>query len=162
MAYQRLSCLSLESQSQSQNPLEILLVLMNLFSQPFWGHMIARSGAGPSPLAHATLTPQALAAAIQFCLTPEAKIAALQIAEKMQTETGVLSAVESFYNNLPRKKMKCKVLPAQVAGLIYKKGKRKFQLSKVAAQTLIESRKIEERHLRRYASPCHHQPGLCI
>jgi hypothetical protein len=126
-------------------------MLMSSFSQPFWVHMIARSGAVPSPLAHATLTLRKLAHAIQFCRTPEAKVAALEIAQKMQTEIGVVSAVDSFYTNLPlKKKMKCKVLPDQVAGLVYKKRKRRFQLSKVAAQALIESRTIEESHIQRY------------
>ena len=51
--------------------------------------MVAKAGAGPEPLPHASLEPELLASAIQFCLTPEASAAAQEIAVKMQVESGV-------------------------------------------------------------------------
>ncbi|KAJ5421323.1 Glycosyl transferase family 28 [Penicillium cf. griseofulvum] len=62
--------------------------------QPFWGHMIARAGAGPKPIPFASLDFEKLTAAIRFCLTPEAREAARKVAFKMQTESAVQILIE--------------------------------------------------------------------
>ncbi|KAJ5424558.1 Glycosyl transferase family 28 [Penicillium cf. griseofulvum] len=116
--------------------------------QPFWGHMIARAGAGPKPIPFASLDFEKLTAAIRFCLTPEAREAARKVAFKMQTESGVTAAVESFYRNLPVEKMRCNLIPRQVAAWRYKKGKAHLNLSNAAVQILIEHQKINEKYLQ--------------
>ncbi|KAJ5278347.1 hypothetical protein N7524_004500 [Penicillium chrysogenum] len=116
--------------------------------QPFWGNMVARAGAGPKPIPFASLNFQTLTAAIQFCLTPEATEAARKLAIKMQTESGVTAAVESFHRNLPVDKMRCSLMPNQVAVWRYKKGKNSVTLSNAAVQILIEHQKIEEKRLQ--------------
>ncbi|KAJ5193384.1 hypothetical protein N7449_009526 [Penicillium cf. viridicatum] len=116
--------------------------------QPFWGNMVARAGAGPRPIPFASLNFQNLTAAIQFCLTPEATEAARKLAVKMQTESGVTAAVESFHRNLPLDKMKCNLMPLQVAVWKYKKGKGNVTLSNAAVQILIEHQKIDEKRLQ--------------
>ncbi|GAB1213637.1 hypothetical protein ATERTT37_002787 [Aspergillus terreus] len=118
--------------------------------QPFWGHMVARAGAGPKPIPYASLTFEKLAAAIQFCLTPNAITAAQNIAQQMQTERGVMSAVESFYSHLPLDRMRCCVMPDQAAAWTYRKGKKTLNLSKVAVQVLIQNERINEKQLRCY------------
>ncbi|KAJ5333358.1 uncharacterized protein N7506_007141 [Penicillium brevicompactum] len=115
--------------------------------QPFWGNMIFRAGAGPKPIPYASLNFQQLSAAIEFCLTPQAREAAHKISLKMRTETGVENAVESFHRNLPMDKMRCALIPTQVATWKYKKSKRPLSLSRAAAQFLIEHQKIDEKHL---------------
>ncbi|KAI4838071.1 UDP-Glycosyltransferase/glycogen phosphorylase [Aureobasidium sp. EXF-8845] len=114
--------------------------------QPFWGEMIAAAGAGPMPIAFKSLSPQNLADAIRFCLTPGAIQAAARISEMIASETGVQSAVASFHRNLPHVALSCDVLPDQPAVWTYKgtKGSKKVvKLSKVAAETLIVSRRIK-------------------
>lgn len=124
-----------------------------LLSQLFWGNMIATAGAGPHPIPYAALTFEKLAAAILYCLTPTARRAAHLIVGKMRTERGVMTAVESFYKNLPLHKMRCSVMPEQAAVWVYKKNKRSLNLSKAAACTLTEHLKIEEKHVQWYDIP---------
>lgn len=110
--------------------------------------MVARAGAGPKPIPFSSLNFQTLTAAIQFCLTPEATEAARKLAIKMQTESGVTAAVESFHRNLPVDKMRCNLMPNQVAVWRYKKGKINVDLSNAAVQILIEHQKIDEKRLQ--------------
>jgi sterol 3beta-glucosyltransferase len=108
--------------------------------------MIAAAGAGPMPIAFKSLDAQKLADAISFCLTPGAIQAAAKIAEMIASETGVQSAVASFHRNLPHPALACDVLPDQPAVWTYKgtKGSKKVvKLSKMAAETLIVSRRIK-------------------
>jgi sterol 3beta-glucosyltransferase len=115
-------------------------------SQPFWGEMIAAAGAGPMPIAFKLLSPQNLADAIRFCLTPGAIQAAARISEMIASETGVQSAVASFHRNLPHPALPCDVLPNQPAVWTYKgtKGSKKVvKLSKMAAETLLVSRRFK-------------------
>ncbi|KAJ5923344.1 hypothetical protein N7454_008589 [Penicillium verhagenii] len=115
--------------------------------QPFWGDMVANAGAGPRPIPHESLTVHNLAKAIKFCLTPEAATAAQGLAAKMQAERGVDEAVKSFHRNLPLDRMRCMIIPDQVAVWKYQKGKRSLNLSKLAVQTLIEYSRIDTESL---------------
>jgi hypothetical protein len=114
--------------------------------------MVANAGAGPRPIPHKTLTIQNLTEAIEFCLTPEATVAAQELARKMQTECGVDEAVKSFHRNLPLERMRCVIIPDQVAVWNYKKNKRSLNLSKMAVQTLIEYSRIDTENLQWYVS----------
>ncbi|KAJ5569933.1 Sterol 3-beta-glucosyltransferase [Penicillium hispanicum] len=119
-------------------------------SQPFWGNMVAKAGAGPEPIPHASLNPQNLAAAIELCLTPEALVAAQEISIKMQSDSGVKAAVDSFHRNLPLDRMRCSVLPDQAAVWTYGKGKRSMHLSKTAMSILIEHGRIDAKNIKCY------------
>lgn len=121
-------------------------------SQPFWGNIIARAGAGPKPIPYASLTFQRLSDAIQFCLTPQAIEAARKISVNMQWESGVTTAVESFHRNLPLNKMRCTLIPDQVATWKYRKGKKSLALSQAAVHVLIEHQKIKETDLQQSVS----------
>ncbi|RJE26465.1 hypothetical protein PHISCL_01175 [Aspergillus sclerotialis] len=118
--------------------------------QPFWGDMVAKAGAGPSPIPYASLDPETLASAIQFCLMPEAAAAAGEISLKMQAESGVTAAVNSFHRNLPLDRMRCSIIPNQVPVWIYKKGKRPLYLSRTAASVLIKHDRIDATHIKCY------------
>lgn len=109
--------------------------------------MISRAGAGPSPIPYASLNFQRLTAAIQFCLTPQAREVAYEISLKMHNEAGVEAAVDSFHRNLPMDKMRCALVPNQVASWRYKKHNMSLSLSRPAAQILIEHQRINESHL---------------
>ncbi|CAI7587687.1 unnamed protein product [Penicillium pancosmium] len=116
--------------------------------QPFWGDMVAKAGAGPEPIPHKDLEPELLASAMQFCLTPEASAAAQEIAIKMQADSGVSAAVDSFHRNLPLDRMRCSIMPDQVAVWKYKNEKHRLILSKTAAEVLIEHNKINSENIK--------------
>ncbi|KAJ5775078.1 uncharacterized protein N7511_000089 [Penicillium nucicola] len=125
--------------------------------QPFWGDMIAKARAGPPAIPQTSLNARNLADAIRFCLTTEANEAAQNISLKMQTESGLNAAVESFHRHLPVQSMRCQIMPKQAAVWTYNKSKKQIQLSKAAVQTLINHSKIDIKHLR-----CHDVSPIVI
>ncbi|PYI11514.1 UDP-Glycosyltransferase/glycogen phosphorylase [Aspergillus sclerotiicarbonarius CBS 121057] len=116
--------------------------------QPFWGNMVARAGAGPKPIPYASLNAKLLADAISFCLTPAVARSARDFALKMQYESGVAAAVQSFHRHLPLNKMHCSLIPSQPSIWTYKRSKGNINLSKTAVQILIDNGKIDAKHLR--------------
>ncbi|CAK7221906.1 hypothetical protein SBRCBS47491_004689 [Sporothrix bragantina] len=125
--------------------------------QPFWGNMVAAAGAGPSPIPHASLDAENLTAAIRFCLRSETASAAQTLARKMQNESGVTAAVNSFHRHLPLDRMRCCVLPDQAAVWQYTKGSnRVLRLSKPALETLLQLGKIDVKKIQCYEpNPIH-------
>ncbi|KAH0383213.1 UDP-Glycosyltransferase/glycogen phosphorylase, partial [Aureobasidium melanogenum] len=116
--------------------------------QPFWGEMIYAAGAGPRPIDHKSLTAEKLGEAIDFLTTPEARHSARQIAQSMSAENGVKAAVHSFHRNLPRDTVCCDILPHQPAVWTYKvSSKQTIKLSKLAAEVLVDRRKIDPKKL---------------
>ncbi|KAI0117994.1 glycosyltransferase family 1 protein [Hypoxylon sp. NC0597] len=118
--------------------------------QPFWGAMVASAGAGPQPIPQKLLTSENLAEAINFCLTREALAAAEALSDKMRNERGVNSAVDQFHANIPAEELRCDIIKNCPAAWIYKKGKTRMKLSKLAAEILIENLKIKPERLERY------------
>ncbi|KAF7377696.1 Glycosyltransferase family 1 protein [Mycena sanguinolenta] len=118
--------------------------------QPFWANMVAAAGAGPKPVPHKKLGVKALATAIAFCFTPEVVTAARTIAGKMQSESGVKAAVDSFHANLPLDRLECDILPDRPAAWKIQNGQRKARLSKLAAEVLVNNSKIDRKALKIY------------
>lgn len=129
--------------------------------QPFWGSMVASSGAGPSPIPHPELTSDKLAAAIEFCKTEEAAMAARSVAEKMQVENGVEAAVSSFHRHLQPESLRCDLIPTLPAVFQYTKSRtidlkraafdtKVVKLSGLAAETLAQAERIKETDLMMY------------
>jgi hypothetical protein len=117
------------------------------YSQPFWGEMVANAGAGPKPVPFKRLDARKLADGIAYCLTPEAKGAAQSISEHMRSEQGVQVAAQSWLRQLPKRRLRCDLLPTQPAAWIYKKGKRPVRLSKPAAEELVTRKTVDIKHL---------------
>ncbi|KAJ6567741.1 putative sterol glucosyltransferase [Mycena vulgaris] len=106
--------------------------------QPFWGNMVAATGAGPKPIPHRELTARNLSDAITFCLSSDAAAAAQTISAKMRQEaSGVKTAVASFHANLPLQPLQCDIFVDRPAAWVLRKGKRKIRLSKLAAEVLV-------------------------
>lgn len=116
--------------------------------------MVARAGAGTRPIPYPSLTIESLTTAIGYCLKTEAKAAAEAISIKIRTESGVKAAVNSFHRHLPLDRMQCDLMRSQAAVLKYTKGKRVLNLSYTAAHILIESGKIERKHIKWYVNLC--------
>ncbi|PYH90248.1 UDP-Glycosyltransferase/glycogen phosphorylase [Aspergillus ellipticus CBS 707.79] len=124
--------------------------------QPFWGDMVSAARAGPDPIPHKQLNVQTLAHAVGYCLTPEAVHAAKNIAIKMRQENGVRTAVASFHQNLPQGLIVCDLLPQYPACWKYRKGKKRYHLSKIAAEILVENKIVDLKKLKQYQpSPIH-------
>jgi hypothetical protein len=68
--------------------------------QRFWGRVVARAGAGPTPIPHKELTPSKLAAAIMEALTPQFSRRAAELAARMSQETGTQAGAQSFHRQL--------------------------------------------------------------
>ncbi|KAI9045877.1 GT1Gtflike [Aspergillus affinis] len=119
--------------------------------QRFWGHIVAGTGAGPAPIPYTSLTPRRLAAAMRHCLTDQAKAAARQVGTKLRAETrGTSNAVQSFYRNLPLRRMRCDYLFDQPAVWSYGRANEEIQLSKAAAWILICHGRIRAQDLKIY------------
>lgn len=133
--------------------------------QPFWGDMVASTGAGPSPVPYRHLTADNLAAAIDFCKAPSAAAAAKAVAEKMQAENGVEAAVSSFHRHLRPDSLRCDLIPSLPAVFEYTKSRKLdlkravvdtkvVKMSGLAAETLGKAERINLKDLRMYkASP---------
>ncbi|KAH7129601.1 sterol glucosyltransferase [Dactylonectria estremocensis] len=120
--------------------------------QPFWGDMVAAAGAGPKPIPQKSLTVETLVRAIEFCLTPEAAKAAQGIKAKMETESGVKTAVLSFHKNLPTHELECEILRGDPAAWVWSQRGTRIRLSKVAAEILSRHLKLDFRRLQVHES----------
>ncbi|KAJ6190941.1 hypothetical protein N7519_000962 [Penicillium mononematosum] len=118
--------------------------------QPFWGEMVSAAGAGPDPIPYKQLKVATLAQAVKFCLTPDAVRSAQGIAAKMQLDEGVKTAVASFHRNLPQSLVGCDLLPEFPACWRYRLGKKRFRLSKIAAEILVENNLLDVKKLKPY------------
>lgn len=116
-------------------------------SQPFWGDMIARAGAGPRPIPHRQLKAENLAEAIRYCLSPKAVTSARGIAAKMESEQGVRAAANSWFKQLPLERMRCDLVPSQPAVWTYNKSKKPMKLSKAAAAVLLAHDTVQLKQL---------------
>lgn len=140
-------CALLRRVSAPLFPICRILNVADHHSQPFWGRVVASSGAGPAPIAYRELTVDKLLHAIQVCRSTEAKIAAEDIASRMRQENGVETAVRSFHRRLPRSELSCDVLPQHAARWIYMPKKSKhasIKLSNEALSVLLDSKDVDQ------------------
>lgn len=119
--------------------------------QPFWGAMVAKAKAGAHeciPYKH--LTAQKLAEGIKQCLTEEAKVNVAKIAESIEKEgDGAANAVRSFHRSLPlrgTRSLRCSILEDRTA--VWQLKKASLRLSALAADLLVEKKKIKHSDLR--------------
>ncbi|KAH0361449.1 sterol glucosyltransferase, partial [Aureobasidium melanogenum] len=126
------------------------LVCPFLGDQPFWGHMVANSGAGSKPLPPRYMTVDTLAESIRFLLREETSLAAEVIAERMHREHGVQAAVNSFHRHLSLEAMQCDLIPDQPAVWTIKSGRRKVKISKLAAEIAVSQRNSLQKDLKTY------------
>ncbi len=69
--------------------------------QPFWGAMVANSGAGPKPIPIHELDVERLAGAFRACEDPAVKARAVELGETLRSRDGAALAVKAFYRHLP-------------------------------------------------------------
>ena len=79
--------------------------------QPFWGAMIARAGAGPSPIPNKELTAEGLAKAILEALKPETLERVKELGERIREEKGCESGAASFHAQMNVDRLRCMMAP---------------------------------------------------
>ncbi len=104
--------------------------------QPFWGSMIAKAGAGPSPIPFSKLTAENLAAAIQEAIKPETQIRAEELGAKIRQEQGADVGGKSFHEFLDTNSMRCSIAPSRVA--IWRVRRTRTKLSALASAVLVQ------------------------
>lgn len=119
--------------------------------QPFWGAMVAAAGAGAKQcLPLKKLTVERFAEGIRQCLTEEARQKAEEIGKSIEKEgDGAENAVTSFHRALPldgEHSLRCFVFPDRIA--VWKYRRTHVQLSALAADLLVENRRIKWGDLR--------------
>lgn len=75
--------------------------------QPFWGAMVARAGAGPSPIPYKELTADGLANAILHALKPETLERAKELGERIREENGCETGAASFHAHMNIDRLRC-------------------------------------------------------
>ncbi|MCJ1386371.1 hypothetical protein MMC17_009497 [Xylographa soralifera] len=83
--------------------------------QPFWGAMVAKAGAGPSPIPNKVLTASKLATAIMEALKPLALQRAQELGERIRSENGAETGARMFHNALDVDSLRCSLVPGRTA-----------------------------------------------
>jgi len=102
--------------------------------QPFWGAMVAKAEAGPTPIPHKQLTSANLAAAIQESLKPSTLTKAQELGARISSEKGTDVGAQSFHHNLGIDALRCTVAPSRAA--VWRVKRTKVRLSAFAATAL--------------------------
>ncbi|KAI3574588.1 hypothetical protein IWW34DRAFT_884373 [Fusarium oxysporum f. sp. albedinis] len=109
--------------------------------QPFWGQMIARAGAGPTPIPFKKMTAESLAASILFALNTEVKEAAQRLAQTIMQEDGASNAAMDFLNRLDVDELRCDLCPDRLA--IWKHKSTGTRLSGFAMTCLVDKKLVQ-------------------
>ncbi len=121
--------------------------------QPFWGAMVARAGAGPSPIPYKNLTADGLAEAISMALKPETLERAKELGERIREEKGCEAGAASFHAMLDVPRMRCMMAPERVAvWQVSTKGQKNedIRLSAFAAAILGDEGILDVNQLKLY------------
>jgi hypothetical protein len=132
------------------------LVVPFFGDQPFWGAMVARAGAGPTPIPFKALTSDGLAKAILQCLRPETLKRAKELGYRIREEKGCEAGAASFHAQMHINKLRCMFSPTRAAVWEVKtKGRHKenIRLSAFAATVLENEGLLDVDHLTLYR-PC--------
>ena len=99
-----LRSLYLSSVTRSQS--SCILFQPNSLIYRFWGDMIHRAGAGPSPIPQKELSVEKLAEAFKYAVSEDASKAAQKMGEQIRSEKGEEKGVSSFHRHLPLMNMR--------------------------------------------------------
>ncbi len=83
--------------------------------QPFWGAMVARAGAGPTPVPYKVLTADGLGDAILEALKPETLARAKELGDRIKEEKGTEFGAASFHAQLNVEFLSCVLAPSRPA-----------------------------------------------
>ncbi|KIW96931.1 uncharacterized protein Z519_02322 [Cladophialophora bantiana CBS 173.52] len=126
--------------------------------QPFWGAMVARAGAGPTPIPSKELTADRLANAILEALKPETLERARELGERIKEENGTEVGAASFHAQMGVDRLRCLVAPSRPAVWSVKttgSNTEDIRLSAFAATVLGNEGLLDVNQLTIYR-PCEH------
>ncbi|WAO88920.1 Hypothetical protein NCS54_00628800 [Fusarium falciforme] len=109
--------------------------------QPFWGQMIARAGAGPTPIPFKEMTAETLAASILVALKPAVGKAAQRMAHTITQENGASNAATDFLDRLGIDDLRCDLCPDRLA--IWRHKSTGVRLSGFAMSCLVDKGLIQ-------------------
>ncbi|KAJ3469694.1 hypothetical protein MRS44_003759 [Fusarium solani] len=109
--------------------------------QPFWGQMIARAGAGPTPIPFKEMTAETLAASILAALKPAVGKAAQRMAHTITQENGASNAATDFLDRLGIDDLRCDLCPDRLA--IWRHKSTGVRLSGFAMSCLVDKGLIQ-------------------
>ncbi|KIV78402.1 hypothetical protein PV11_10124 [Exophiala sideris] len=130
--------------------------------QPFWGAMVARAGAGPTPIPFKELTADKLAEAINTALKPSSLERARELGDGIKEEKGTEVGAASFHQHMNIDRMRCTVAPNRPAvWWVRTKGQPAsgIRLSTFAATVLSNEGLLDVNQLRLYR-PCEYAVEL--
>lgn len=114
--------------------------------QPFWGQMIARAGAGPSPVPFKKMTAETLAASITFALKPDVQVAVKEMAQQIAEEDGAGDTAKDVDQRLDTDEMRCDLCPERLA--IWQHKESGIHMSGFAAACLINAGLMHPHHIK--------------
>lgn len=118
--------------------------------------MIARAGAGPSPIAYKELTAEGLANSILMALKPETLERAKELGNRIREEKGCEAGAASFHAHMNVERLRCMMAPDRAAVWRVKTEKSKtteIRLSAFAATILGNEGILDVNQLKLYR-PC--------
>ena len=118
--------------------------------QPFWGAMIARAGAGPSPIPYKHLTADKLAKQIKIALEPSMLGRAASMAESMAKDNGTEDGAKDFHHQLDIDHMRCSITPSRTA--IWRVRKTQIRLSGLVVTVLVDAGLLKPDDVKLYRS----------
>ncbi|MEO8604224.1 MAG: glycosyltransferase [bacterium] len=83
--------------------------------QFFWGDVVRRAGAGPTPIPIGELTSDGLAEAFRHCLQPDVAEHARAFGARLRETDGAGLAVDAFHRHLPLAAMRCATTPERLS-----------------------------------------------
>ena len=116
--------------------------------QPFWGAMVAKAGAGPTPISSKALTSENLAAAIKKALEPSTSERAMELGARIAAEKGCDSGAKTFHDMLQVETLRCSLSPNRAA--VWRVKRTDIRLSGFAATTLGNEGLLDFSDLRLY------------
>ena len=118
--------------------------------QPFWGAMVAKAGAGPTPIPSKQLTAENLAGAILEALKPATLERAKELGAKIASEKGNQMGAKSFHDQMDVESLRCSVAPSRAA--VWRVKRTMIRLSAFAATSLANEGLLDFKDLKLYES----------
>ena len=103
--------------------------------------MVARAGAGPTPIHSKTLNADNLAKAITEAIQPSCVQKAKDLSARIGQESGSESGAESFHNELEVDQLRCQLSPGRAA--VWRIRRTDFRLSAFAAAVLAHEKLLD-------------------
>jgi UDP:flavonoid glycosyltransferase YjiC (YdhE family) len=91
------------------------IVLPSFGDQFFWGEVVARAGAGPTPIPYTSITSDSLARAITEALSDQCQQKVRQLATEMQGENGAIAGALNIHEELQVEDFRCSLAPRRLS-----------------------------------------------